>query len=616
MKIIYSLFLIGFFSFLSSQSWALDAKKSSQLFRHLQEVNKNWSNINPATYQEQIQFATDADRIQRHLQEVEKVLRQKETHHLGIENKRNRLKMLDVLHAYSSVGNFPINTFHSARQPYFIDLFGTHCAVGYLVKESGFPEISLAIAKTQNFAYVPEIQSKELIQWSIDFGFSLEELALIQPTYMPTQSYSQIGQGANGKVTQSTSYGSKWVFGGEFDTLDNLPCLHIGKYENGQLSCLGSGLDGEINGLDNKSLDGVRAIGHFNDGGDYYPIATFANNTWSYQSIPGRPNSRATALGAPGNSFYYIAIDHPTISNEQEIWLFSYGNWEKIGKVYGVVNAIDHGNGSFGGVFDSCEMLVNNVWTSYVSKNVLTVNYPGYQSVTGIVPDTVLTLSSNQNVLFVGGTTNTQVGSSGCLVSSILNSIAQPLLTTNDLFSSAKYGVHYLTSSWNSLLIAGDFHLNPINSYYHGKNIGVLYPASGLTESLGFTDETVYTFGYVNQTFCIGGDFSNSQFGGMFGSGSNEINRLAKLDGFASLEENNNFAEKIVLSPNPSLGNIEISGIQSEEIQIIEIFNSQGKSVLKNNETTIDAHTLDAGVYLVRIVLQNGQTIQKRWVKE
>jgi Secretion system C-terminal sorting domain len=522
------------------------------------------------------------------------------------------MAVLDVLKKYAREKRFPINSFHSVRQPYFIDLYGTHCAVGYLVKESGFPEISFAISKKQNYAYVPEIQDKELVQWSIDFGFSLEELALIQPTYAPNQVYTQLGHGANGKITQSISEGTRWFFSGDFTVLDSLPCLNISKYENGQLSCLGSGLEGEINDLDWHSTKGVQATGQLAHNGNYYPIATFLNNAWVYDSIPSRPNTRATAAAHYNSNISYVAIDHPTNSNEQEIWRFLNGNWSLTAIVYGKVNELD-AVGSIYGDFDSALVNDNNNWYNLPAKNYIQSTLNGnWVTVVGIVPDEIFCFVQHGNAVFVGGLgfmpNNT---TPGVIISRILNGVAQPVMTTEGF--SFPYGawIYDMKVKDNeSIYVSGEFVYN--YSFTLMKNFAVFYPSAGGFLSQGYFNEAVHTIGLVNNNLFLGGEFSSNLNGG-----SNPpviMNRLAQYLGTLSLE--NKYISQINIHPNPSSGQLFISGIDQQMILSTQIQDLQGKVVLESLETNLEASEINAGIYVVNILLTNGQTVQKRWVKQ
>jgi hypothetical protein len=68
-------------------------------------------------------------------------------------------------------------------RPRFIDDRGVHCAVGHLIAASGATELARAINTDYEYAYVREMTSPTLLAWASARGFSIEELASIQPAY-------------------------------------------------------------------------------------------------------------------------------------------------------------------------------------------------------------------------------------------------------------------------------------------------------------------------------------------------------------------------------------------------------------------------------------------------
>ena len=156
------------------------------VFEQLLAVNKTWANQPDVDFRLKMQPAAvlpEKSLVQLHLQETEKLLRQRKRNGQTIAQWANRLKNLDVLHQYWLAGVFPINNKHAGRQPYFIDDWGTYCAVGYLMKESGAGNMAKDIHDSQNFSYLADIQHPDLNEWAANSGLSFAELALIQPSY-------------------------------------------------------------------------------------------------------------------------------------------------------------------------------------------------------------------------------------------------------------------------------------------------------------------------------------------------------------------------------------------------------------------------------------------------
>lgn len=158
----------------------------NSVYTRLSYVNSEWLNqadADPGLKKQGATFMTEQQLIQLHLTETEKLLRSRDTKRLSPQLRANRTKNLDVLHSYTLAGKFPVNDEHMGRQPYFIDKFNTYCAVGYLMKESGGDDIAKDIERTQNSAYLKDIDHPRLMDWVKQSGLTIDELALIQPGY-------------------------------------------------------------------------------------------------------------------------------------------------------------------------------------------------------------------------------------------------------------------------------------------------------------------------------------------------------------------------------------------------------------------------------------------------
>jgi hypothetical protein len=153
-------------------------------FDQLCEYNPNWKNYEQRVGKQLAKDITsDVEYIQIHLTQVLELLKTNPTNQLSTEQLTSRKNLLVHLQAYRNAGKFPINYFKSQRIPVFIDENKTHCAVGYLILQSGQEQLALQIAAKNNYAWVKEIKVKELIEWQIASGFTLEELKLIQGAY-------------------------------------------------------------------------------------------------------------------------------------------------------------------------------------------------------------------------------------------------------------------------------------------------------------------------------------------------------------------------------------------------------------------------------------------------
>jgi len=126
----------------------------------------------------------ERERIEAHLAHVELTLRARDVCHLGSEQRAARAASLDRLRVYREAGVFPRNTRHPDEYlPYFIDDYGTACAVAHLVIASGSGDLAQAVASGENHAYVPDMTTSGLVAWAEASGFTIDELAMIQPSY-------------------------------------------------------------------------------------------------------------------------------------------------------------------------------------------------------------------------------------------------------------------------------------------------------------------------------------------------------------------------------------------------------------------------------------------------
>lgn len=200
------------------------AKNSNTAYERLCDVNKCWteqSDIQQLNYPTSTNY-TEREWIAIHLQLVEQTLRARSTAHLNQQQKANRLAALNHLNEYWHSRAFPVNEDFTYRLPIFIDKHDNFCAVGYLVKATGYEQVSRMIASKTNYAYVREMNYPELNKWANDYGFTEDELAWIQPGYPPARYVAKIGNGTDGEVTELfvDAADSKMYVGGKFKNVD------------------------------------------------------------------------------------------------------------------------------------------------------------------------------------------------------------------------------------------------------------------------------------------------------------------------------------------------------------------------------------------------------------
>lgn len=95
-----------------------------------------------------------------------------------------RLANVRRLHRYQRRGLFPINQHVADRAaPVFVDNYDTACAVGHLMRESGWGEEVAAIQAENNLVYVTDVSDGPVVEWVAASGLTQEEAAIIQPAY-------------------------------------------------------------------------------------------------------------------------------------------------------------------------------------------------------------------------------------------------------------------------------------------------------------------------------------------------------------------------------------------------------------------------------------------------
>ncbi len=228
--------------------------KKETLIHHLEQVNAEWKlkkNL-PQSLQQEVYFQSNQQRIQLHLFLVEAYLRRKEISHLSISQKKNRGIYLKKLKEYAERGVFPKNTNHKSSTPYFVDNEGVMCAVGSLVYQSGATGLVDLIHEKSNNKYLKELHEEynEIENWADENGFTLDELAWIQPVYCPAEYFYDLGNGggANGQINvmEVNPFEDLLMIGGNFTEVDGVSAKGIIGWEGSHWVTFDEGVDGEI----------------------------------------------------------------------------------------------------------------------------------------------------------------------------------------------------------------------------------------------------------------------------------------------------------------------------------------------------------------------------------
>lgn len=289
--------------------------QENHLYEQMKTVNAQWQN-QPEAMQvlESIpatRFKTFNEQISMHLKLVEKVLKERNTPGLNTTQKNKRLRLLDELAVYSSNAVYPVNDYLRYKNPVFIDRKNTHCAVGYLMMVSGHDDLARAIDREQKFAFVHEIKVKGVKEWADEFGFTIDELAWIQPGYPPAFTAVDLSNGLNGTVhcTAINPVDQTLYAGGEFtSSVNGQPCSYVAQYVSGFAGWdwvgVGNGVNGKVNAMvfnNNKLYVG----GDFTLAGGLTArqVAVFDIQSGQWQAL-GSLDSTVNALAFYNNELY------------------------------------------------------------------------------------------------------------------------------------------------------------------------------------------------------------------------------------------------------------------------------------------------------------------------
>ncbi len=590
------------------------------LIDHLIEVNAEWrhqKNVLP-DLQISINFKNERERIQMHLRLVETALSKREMGHLTPAQKINRILRLQELRDYWQTGVFPKNTFHAKRQPYFIDVHGTACAVGHLMLQSGAAKTVEKIANESNFAYVQELTIyPELMEWANINGFTVDELAWIQPGYPPAEQATYAvgnGGGANGQINVMFSNNSfaptGVVVAGDFTEIDGMATNSIATWDGENWHTYGDGVDGEIHAV--ALFDGGLVIGgEFTLPNMQEPanIAKWENGAWQ----PLQSGNMEGGIFALQGSLkdLYVGGDFKKIDGMEMPFLARFnkdtGAWSQDGEYDGEV-------------IEDLLTVDGPVWcftknTAYIlvggdySEVAAHVDHPSFQPVKtqhlaywdtyerNWLPSTfsggyqpVLAAAVFDGRLVVGGDFNEQ--------NPVAYLSAGIWFHHDSFYSAIGDGIaHGFLRHNDRLILYGGFSIDPIVGIYE-TGISEMFYTGSYGGQIGFwMDGTVTAAASYNGNAYFAGDFTTANyepFNGLF---------YSPLNGLTPTNEAMQYETEVYYSN----GQLHLkNGPLADEVEL-DVFNLQGQRIM---HTTIypDDHSIDfpmttipSGIYIYHI---------------
>lgn len=542
------------------------------------------------------------DWIALHLKLVEATLRARPTHHLSAEQKYNRIKALNHLNSYWKAGVFPINDYVNYTTPVFIDRKGTHCAVGYLMQQSGAEALAQSIDQNEKFAYVHQIKTKGVAEWAKINGFSIEELAWIQPAYQVNQPTFEMEGGFDSTVNciVKGSNNNLLFAGGAFTkTGKGVSCNNVAAWISGFAGydwiSLGSGLNGEVHTLvyDNGKL---YAGGKFTKAGNITAnhVAMYDENAGTWQSMGSLDSTVLTLCFYKGELYA-----GGSFSGMLAKW--DGTNWQNVsqGMLYGeavrILKVIDTML-YIGGNFELTTGALRKNVALYDGKNILISGFGTTNPVNdfefhnGKIYAACDVISGNDTsalAIFENGEWKT---------------VLKPLYGMLDLFNGNT--IKKIKSVGSKLLACGDFESasgmiygKNLMAYYEQKNVGDTSTYT-ICEPIISTDKSINTFLLDGQIVYFGGEFLTSGY-------NDTLNHVGYTEFITSSINHFHSSETpIRIVPNPASRYITVSTWQAEALKTVEITDIAGNVLLaksvENEKTVINIENLPSGVYLLK----------------
>lgn len=496
--------------------------QQATILEHLLTVNQQWHH-NKHLYKtdmltQQISFTSDVDRIQFHLRLVEQGLNSKYHANFSPAQQQERTNLLTLLHQYWNDNCYPTNYYHSQRTPYFIDEHNTACAVGYLMIASGFETEAQAIQQADNNGYIFDLVKKYPVidTWATNHGFTLAELAWIQPGYVPAgpdrpKFWQQVFD-LSGDVTAIYEE-SNYAMLAFYNSVNNTSTIVEFNPTTATTTIIAPTLTGKVNSLC-IHFGQTYAGGSFSSGS--YNLAKLNDNNWELSSIFNDPINVLYSL----SGILYAGGGQDSVSPSGRIVRKIGNSWVNMGASFnGPVHSLSQYGGLIvaGGNFSSADGLpVNNI-ALWIGDMWLQLGNDGLNN-------TVYDLMFHNNILYATGElfdadNNTSFGFAS--FNSSTNSWEKLINTTNCpyLHPSTFEAFYSLAAKDDLIVIGGDFEINDFDNQNFGSHVFIYDLLSQTFNTTIIANDIVNKVAIVEDNLLVGGNFnlvSSDYWGGTF----------------------------------------------------------------------------------------------------
>lgn len=592
--------------------------RASDMSSQLIEVNKFWAYESTALSQYTNAHCelNATEMIQLHLNLVYRELSSRDISHLSSVEQERRRESLGHLQFYATRGLFPENLTHSARRPMFIDHRGVHCAVGYLISASGHSDLSNRISANMNTHYLMDMDDDRLVSWVAESGFTLEELAWIQPGYPFPVNWDQMKGGTNGPVlciAADDNMGGIYV-GGSFDTAGGFQAGNMAHYFSGfagfdWMSLNGSATDGRVNKIMVHNNEIIVA-------GIFFNIDTIMTNSavvkWNGSSWESLGQFYIGALVNYVNDliiyrdtlyaggFFKSDFSTPEFFSgvakwDGQQWVRAYKDTSSASILQGEVNSLQVHDGRLivAGAF--------NLADTAFSQNIFAINGNTPEFFKKDIPIAVNDLEVYEGELYAATKYIDPFSQDSAGLVRWRNDDWELLLDAS--FYSAEVEIKTLKATPHGLIFGGDFDIVSMISY--GSNLGAYVAPAGQPayfRPLGILDSTVTALEFENDNLYVGGYFKTGFDAGLVPLGHITRMRLTDYLGTSEME-----LASFKIYPNPSQDYLVIDMPEEYKSMEVQVFDIGGRAYpcqiekIQSNQVKLETGHLPNGTYLLHV---------------
>lgn len=276
----------------TTNTYASKNNSKISIFNAVASINSEWKNPTFSLSnikQEEVNFSalSEQDKIKLHLQQVLNLLRSQTPANLTYAQKSNRDKNIALLAGYMQNGVFPRNITHKNRIPVFVDDRDVPCAVGYLMLKAGYNEFVATTRANSNNIYIKQINSDVFEQFKQESGFTLDELALIQPCY--GGSYYKVDLILNSSTeiqsTVADTINNVLYVAGKLESLNKDGIKNLAKFDGTNWSSMPNEISGDFKTMAIVNGD-LFIAGQFKIGENQTPASLVSFSSKGWQIIP------------------------------------------------------------------------------------------------------------------------------------------------------------------------------------------------------------------------------------------------------------------------------------------------------------------------------------------